>query len=108
MRSISSSGVRVGSAPGDYSNLGGIFVLPTNDINSLGPGSYLTTMETARLLKKAPGTLQNWRSKGNGPPYVKVGASVRYRVADLIAWLEFNTVFEKSERLSRPLDQTDF
>lgn len=37
------------------------------------------------------GTLQNWRVRRKagediGPPFVKVGASVRYRIADVEAW----------------------
>jgi hypothetical protein len=33
-------------------------------------------------------TLRNWRHKGVGPPYVKVGRSVRYNVNDLIDFME--------------------
>ena len=36
-------------------------------------------------------TLQNWRSTGKSPRYVKVGRSVRYRLSDLKAWLEAQT-----------------
>ena len=38
-------------------------------------------------------TLVNWRYIGEGPPYVKVGPrQVRYRVADIEAWLEAGRV----------------
>ena len=33
------------------------------------------------------GTLANWRSKGLGPEYVKVGGKVLYMVDKLDAWL---------------------
>lgn len=34
-------------------------------------------------------TLQNWRVRGGGPPYIKVaGKTVRYRFRDLLAWIE--------------------
>lgn len=32
-------------------------------------------------------TLDNWRSEGRGPAYSKVGAAVRYHVADLDKFL---------------------
>lgn len=34
------------------------------------------------------GTLQHWRSRGGGPPFIKVGHYVRYRLADVNAWLD--------------------
>lgn len=37
-------------------------------------------------------TLQNRRLRGEDPPYIKLGVSVRYRKADVDAWLESNTV----------------
>lgn len=33
-------------------------------------------------------TLADWRTKGIGPDYVKVGRLIRYRQADLDAWIE--------------------
>jgi len=33
-------------------------------------------------------TLQNWRGLRKGPPYYKVGRSVRYRVGDLLDFME--------------------
>lgn len=32
-------------------------------------------------------TLQQWRYRGEGPPYIKVGGRVRYSLRDLDAWL---------------------
>lgn len=41
-----------------------------------------------------PGTLSAWRKRGRGPRYVKMGtgktAAIRYRRADLDAWIEAN------------------
>ncbi len=31
-------------------------------------------------------TLQRWRQEGKGPPYVKLGRRVAYRLADIEAW----------------------
>jgi hypothetical protein len=33
-------------------------------------------------------TLQHWRTRGGGPPFIKVGHFVRYRLADVNAWLD--------------------
>lgn len=33
-------------------------------------------------------TLANWRSLGQGPPFLKVGTGVRYRPAAVEAWAE--------------------
>ncbi|HCK84703.1 MAG TPA: DNA-binding protein [Hyphomonadaceae bacterium] len=38
------------------------------------------------------GTLRNWRSQRIGPTYQKVGKTVLYRRAALIAWDSKNTV----------------
>ncbi|MDP3424972.1 MAG: helix-turn-helix domain-containing protein [Burkholderiaceae bacterium] len=41
------------------------------------------------ILDVTPGTLGVWRSTGRyNLPFIKVGRNVRYRVADLEAWLE--------------------
>lgn len=32
-------------------------------------------------------TLQQWRYRGEGPPYIKCGKAVRYSLRDLDAWL---------------------
>ena len=49
---------------------------------------HLDSLETARFLNlKTPGTLANWRTKGQGPAYIKVGGSIRYRMEDLERWL---------------------
>ena len=46
----------------------------------------------AAVLDVTPGTLSVWRSTGRySIPFIKVGRSVRYRVADLNTWLESRT-----------------
>ncbi len=47
---------------------------------------FLTPVELAQLIKLPTQTLANWRSQGSGPPYTKVGNSVRYVVSDVKAW----------------------
>ncbi len=46
----------------------------------------------ATILDVSPGTLSVWRSTGRyALPFLKVGRKVRYRRADLIAWLDSRT-----------------
>lgn len=47
----------------------------------------LTERETAEYLNISHRTLQKLRVVGGGPQYVKIGRSVRYRAADLDAFL---------------------
>ena len=46
----------------------------------------------SEILGCAPRTLDNWRSQGRGPRFVRVGRLIRYRIADLDAYLEANKV----------------
>lgn len=49
----------------------------------------LDDKQAAAYLTTTPGTLGVWRSTGRyNLPFVKVGRNVRYRRADLDAWLE--------------------
>jgi len=49
----------------------------------------LTTPAAARVLGHSPRSLESWRYRGGGPRFVRVSArSVRYRLADLEAWIE--------------------
>lgn len=51
--------------------------------------SLLDDKEAASMLDVSPGTLGVWRSTGRyNLPFIKVGRNVRYRRADLDAWLE--------------------
>lgn len=40
---------------------------------------------------KSPRTLERWRMNGAGPPYIKLGAQVRYRESDAELWLRSRT-----------------
>ena len=48
----------------------------------------LSTDEVARLLVVPVTTLYTWRYKGTGPKAYRVGKHLRYRLADVVAWLE--------------------
>lgn len=36
-------------------------------------------------------TLEAWRCRGQGPPFVKIGRLVRYRKSDVDSWVESRT-----------------
>jgi excisionase family DNA binding protein len=48
----------------------------------------LSTDEVARLLVVPVATLYCWRYKGTGPKAFRVGKHLRYRLDDVIEWLE--------------------
>ncbi len=48
----------------------------------------LSTEEVARILVVPVTTLYCWRYKGTGPKAFRVGKHLRYRLSDVIAWLE--------------------
>lgn len=52
----------------------------------------LTSAETAALLSLKNNTLEVWRSKGRGPPFLKLSTTpqgpVRYRRSEVLDWLE--------------------
>ena len=50
----------------------------------------LTTEEVAQItgMSKSWFEHQRWLGGEEGPPYIKIGRSVRYRTADLQRWLE--------------------
>jgi excisionase family DNA binding protein len=48
----------------------------------------LTPAEVSEHLRVPITTLYVWRHQSKGPPAIKVGRHLRYRVRDLEAWLE--------------------
>lgn len=64
--------------------------MTTESLNLLR--ELLDEREAAALLDTTAGTLSVWRSTGRySLPFIKVGRKVRYRRADLLAWLESRT-----------------
>ncbi len=56
-------------------------------------GEFLTVDQLVARWKAqvTSSTLATWRSRGNGPRFVKVGGRVLYRLADVIAYESKNT-----------------
>lgn len=48
----------------------------------------LSVEELAGLLKVPTGTIYAWRSRRLGPPGVRVGRYVRFKVEDVEEWIE--------------------
>jgi predicted DNA-binding transcriptional regulator AlpA len=48
----------------------------------------LTPKEAARLLKMSVSWLAKARMRGDGPPFIRVGRSIRYSEAALVQWMK--------------------
>jgi hypothetical protein len=51
---------------------------------------YMTPRQLATELGLSVGTLANMRYRGTGPVFVKAGQIIRYKRADVQAWLDGN------------------
>jgi predicted site-specific integrase-resolvase len=51
----------------------------------------LTESEAARILAVKPATLRRWRWSGDGPPFRRTGACVRYHPDDIKEFIEAAT-----------------
>lgn len=70
-------------------------------VSSPAPTVSVESAVAAPMIGVEPMTLKLWRRKGIGPPYVKFGNRVRYRVADIEAWLAAHTVTPESQGAQR-------
>lgn len=55
-----------------------------------GGDELLTTVEVAQYLRIRVNTLEQWRSRGKGPAFERVGRRVRYRRREIEKWLKQN------------------
>lgn len=46
------------------------------------------TEQAAKILDVQKSTLEAWRCRGGGPPFIKYGRAIRYRESDLQAFIE--------------------
>ena len=55
----------------------------------------VTSKEAAHMLGFSEKTLRNWRTNGRQAiPFIRIGRTVRYRTADLEAWLNGDSHFK--------------
>jgi predicted site-specific integrase-resolvase len=47
---------------------------------------FLTPDQVAERYQISPDSLKEWRYKGRGPKFLRIGKRVRYREADLLRW----------------------
>jgi hypothetical protein len=71
----------------------------------LDPDAGCTEMQAAIFLGVSARTLQAWRVRGGGPPYVKVGRAVRYQRRALIEYQRANTVANTTEADTREAER---
>ena len=57
----------------------------------------LTTPEAAAILRLSRRTLEDYRTKGNGPTYRRLGKKIVYRPEDLNAWIDARAFTSTSE-----------
>lgn len=62
----------------------------------------LTPRETAKHLRTTERTLERRRLTGDGPPYVKIGALIRYPLSELEKWLAGRLQRSTSETAASP------
>jgi excisionase family DNA binding protein len=67
-----------------------------------GITQLLTVEEAANFLRCSKSSLDKWRLSGDGPSFVRVGSRVRYRVADLLVFVEKSTRISTSDSEGSP------
>jgi Helix-turn-helix domain len=58
----------------------------------------LTPKDTARLLRVSDSFLAKARMAGDGPPFIKIGRSIRYSEVTLLQWMKMNQRQSTSEQ----------
>ncbi|OOG27669.1 DNA-binding protein [Thioalkalivibrio denitrificans] len=61
----------------------------------------LTTEEAAHYLRLSSRSLIRWRVERRGPPVVRAGRKVMYRLHDLDAWLDRHTYDMPRDQVAR-------
>jgi len=53
---------------------------------------FVNAAEASTIVGYKPQTLANWRFRGVGPPYTKRGNSIRYKISDLLDFMDSGRV----------------
>jgi excisionase family DNA binding protein len=64
---------------------------------SIGIERLLTPKEAADLLRVSMSWLAKARMRGDGPPYIRIGRSIRYSEAALLQWMKSRQRLSTSE-----------
>jgi len=65
---------------------------------SIGIQRLLTPKEAADLLRVSMSWLAKARMRGDGPPYLRIGRSIRYSEAALLQWMKSRQRLSTSEQ----------
>jgi predicted site-specific integrase-resolvase len=60
-----------------------------------------TESDTAPKLGVEPATLRKWRTRGRGPVYAKIGGKIRYKLSDVLAFIEASRVVPGEKKHNR-------
>jgi predicted DNA-binding transcriptional regulator AlpA len=71
---------------------------PTTTKTGTGFERLLTARDAANLLRLSASWLAKARMRGDGPPYVKLGRSIRYTEAGILEWMNSRRRFSTSGR----------
>ena len=52
------------------------------------PEALMNEVQVSEFVCVTVRALQSWRLRGGGPPYSKLGKSVRYRRRDVVDWVD--------------------
>ena len=86
--------------------LGYLQVMNTERLSGLGLEPVITTSELADYLGVRVQAIYDLRNDGRGPNGIRVGREIRYRVSDVLRWLDSLHEPEPALRsLSRPTGQ---
>ncbi len=66
---------------------------------------FLTTPEAAAFYRAAVPTLEGWRVKGGGPPFIRLGRKIVYAKSDLVAFAQRNRRVSTSDAGAPVLDE---
>ena len=71
-----------------WSGLEHLRVMNTERLAALGLEPVLTTSELAEYLGVQVQAIYDLRADGRGPSGIRVGREIRYRVSDVVCWLD--------------------
>jgi predicted DNA-binding transcriptional regulator AlpA len=77
-------------------------VTPEKNMNDpILDDKILTTQQAAKLANQQPMTMSKWRSRGKGPPYLRLGGKIRYRLSDIRKWIESSVINPSEQKAKR-------
>ena len=68
---------------------------------------YWTVAQVAKLLAVKTSTLRTWMRRGQSPPYLKIGDTVRFDPRAVTFWLEQKTISDQPRRVDSAVSGED-